>query len=154
MTKKVKTEKVASVYSLIKNAKYTKMSDNDKIAVWKIFKAIKPLAESFIGDLNDARQQLIPYDKFWEDLQKAREFEIARMKKDICEDMSEDEYNKFIKQLAKYNELVEQATKECGEKEVEIDFTPLTSDAFDKLRLSNDWNFSQADEIGDFMCES
>ena len=153
MTKKVKTENVVKVFNLIKDAKYSKMSDLDKLAIYKIFKATKQLAEAFIGDVNDAKEKLVPYEEFMQDLQKAQAFEIARNKNEVCDTMTEDEYNEFIQKFIQYNKLVDEAVKEHAEKEIELDFAPLTSEAFDKLRLSNDWTFTQADEVESFVCE-
>lgn len=153
MKKNVKTESVVRVFNLIKNAKYTKMADSDKIAIWKIFKAVKPVAEAFINDVSDAKQKFVPYDEFLQDLQKAQAFEVARSKKEVCVDMTEDEYQGFIGKFVKYNQLVNDAVKEYAEKEVELEFVPLTADAFDKLCLSNDWTFTQTDEVENFVCE-
>ena len=153
MKKTVKTNEVVVVFNLLKNAKYTKMSDADKIAAWKIFKAIKPIASSFIEDVNDAKQKMIPYEMFLEDLRRAQAYELAKANQETFDDMSDDEYKKFINQLAKYNQVVNQAVKEYAEKDIELEFEPLTADALDQLRLSNDWTFSQADSIENFVCE-
>lgn len=153
MKKSVKTESVVKVYNLIKDARYSKMSDGDKIAVWKIFKAIKPIASSFIEDVNDARQKLVPSESFQQDLQRAREYEIARSKKEVCAVMSESEYKEFVMQFTHYNKLVEQAIREYTEAEIEIEFAPLSQDAFEKLSLSNDWTFAQSDAVESFVCQ-
>ena len=153
MKKTEKTENVVKVFNLIKNAKYSKMSDTDKLVIYRIFKAIKKLSESFTEEVNDAQQRLIPYETFMQDLQTAQAYEIARSKKETFDGMTEEEYNTFIQQFTKYNQLVKQAVKESAEKEVEIEFDPLTAEGFDKLRLSNDWTFAQADEVESFVCE-
>ena len=153
MKKSVKTESVVRVFNLIKDAKYSKMSDLDKLVIFKIFKAIKAIAENFTNEVNDARQKLVPYEEFLQDLAKAQAYEIARSKNEECGEMTEEEYNEFIQKFVKYNKLVEEATKESAEKEVEIEFVPLTKEAFDKLVLSNNWTFSQTDEVEAFVCE-
>ena len=153
MKKSVKTESVVRVFNLIKDAKYSKMSDIDKLVIFKIFKAIKAIAEAFTNEVNDARQKLVPYEEFLQDLTKAQAYEIARSKNEECSKMTEEEYNEFIQKFVKYNKLVEEATKESAEKEVEIEFVPLTKEAFEKLVLSNNWTFTQTDEVEAFVCE-
>jgi hypothetical protein len=153
MKKSVKTESVVLVFNIIKDAKYSKMSDFDKLVIFKIFKAIKAIAETFNNEVNDAKQKLVPYDEFFQDLVKAQAYEIARSKSEEYSEMTEEEYNEFIQKFVKYNKLVEEATKESAEKEVEIEFVPLTKEAFEKLVLSNNWTFTQTDEVEAFVCE-
>lgn len=47
-----------------------------------------------------------------------------------------------------YNRLVADAVKEFADKEVEIEFEPLSEDAFGKLMASNEWTMEQTVEIG------
>ena len=153
MKKSVKTESVVKVFNLIKDAKYSKMSDADKLAIFKIFKAIKAIAEAFTNEVNDARQKLVPYEEFMSDLAKAQAFEVARSKKEECAEMTEEEYNEFIQKFVQYNKLVNEAVKDSASKEVELDFDRLTQEAFDKLVLSNNWTFAQTEDIEAFVCQ-
>ena len=146
----IKTEKVLSAYRVLSTAKYTKMDDADKIKVWKIARALKPVATKFEDDSKDASEKFKP-EGFDENLRKAQEFE--RVTKDANADASKlemgaAEYNAFIKELQKYNKLVGDAIKEYAEKEVEVEFDALSEDAFGKLMASNEWTMEQTLEIG------
>lgn len=146
----IKTEKVLSAYRVLSTAKYTKMDDADKIKVWKIARALRPVATKFEDDSKDAAEKFKP-EGFDENLRKAQEFE--RVTKDADADASKlemgaAEYNEFIKELQKYNKLVGDAIKEYAEKEVEVEFDALSEDAFGKLMASNEWTMEQTLEIG------
>lgn len=154
MTKKtIKTEKVLSAFRVLNTAKYTKMTDEDKIKVWKIARALKPVADKFEDDSKDAAEKFKPTEDFAERLQKAQEFE---RKRNAGEDMTDApmgaaEYGEFIKEFQKYNKTVADAVKEFADKEVEVEFDVLTEDAFGKLMASNEWEVSQVIEIGQII---
>ena len=154
MTKKtIKTEKVLSAFRVLNTAKYTKMTDEDKIKVWKIARALKPVADKFEDDSKDAAEKFKPTEDFAERLQKAQEFE---RKRNAGEDMTDApmgaaEYGEFIKEFQKYNKTVADAVKEFADKEVEVEFDVLTEEAFGKLMASNEWEVSQVIEIGQII---
>ena len=54
MKKTVKTSEILSVYNIISTAKYGKLSDEDKVKVWKITRKMKPVATKFDEDSKDA----------------------------------------------------------------------------------------------------
>lgn len=154
MKKTIKTEKVLAVWQVLGSAKYTKMEDADKIKVWKISRVLKPIAEKFDDDSKDAAEKLKPTEDFSERLQNAQEYE--RVSKDASADASElkmgaAEYGEFIKELQNYNKLVSDAVKGFAEKEVEVEFEPISEDAFGKLMASNDWTFEQVMAINLIM---
>lgn len=151
MKKSFKTEKVLTIYGILNKAKYTKMDDADKVKVWKIARAMKPIATKFDEDSKDAAEKLRPTEDFAERLQKAQDYE--RMIKDANADMSKlpmgaAEYGEFIKEFQNYNKLVGDAVKEFADKEVELEYDALTEDAFGKLMASNEWTFDETVELG------
>lgn len=155
MEQKIKTEKVLAAYRVLSTAKYGKMSDDDKVKVWKIARAMKPFATQFEDDSKDAAEKFKPTEDFTDMLQKAQEFERMR---NAGEDMSKApmgaaEYNQFLKEFQKYNQLVGDAVKEFADKEVTLTFDGLSEDAFGKLMSSNDWTVEQAMEIGQIVLE-
>ena len=153
MTKTVKTEKVLGAYNVLNTAKYTKMDDADKIKVWKIARALKPVATKFDEDSKDAAEKLKP-EGFDDNLQKAQEYERVTKDKDADAsklEMGAAEYGEFIKKLKEMNKLVADALKEFANKEVDIDFEPISEDAFTKLMASNDWTMEQAVMIGELI---
>lgn len=151
MKTKITTEKVLNAYHIISGAKYTKMDDADKIKVWKIARALKPVATKFDEDSKDAAEKLKPSEDFADNLQKAQEFERITKEKDFDASklpMGAAEYNEFIKKLQDYNRLVGEAVKEFADREVEIEFEPLSEESFGKLMASNEWTMEQTVEIG------
>ena len=105
----------------------------------------------FEDDSKDAAEKMKPSEDFANNLQKAQEFERMTKEKDFDASklpMGAAEYNKFIRELQNYNRLVADAVKEFADKEVEIEFEPLSEDAFGKLMASNKWTMEQTVEIG------
>lgn len=156
MTKTIKTGDLLKVYNVLGNAKYSKMFDDDKIKVWKITRKLKPVATKFEEDSKDAADKMKPSEDFTDRLQKAQEYE--RMVRDKDSDlqklpMGAAEYDAFIKEFKDYNEVVGKAIKEFSDKEVEVDFEPLSEEAFGKLMASNEWTMEQTTTVGDFVCE-
>lgn len=153
MTKKVKTEQVLGAFNVLNTAKYAKMDDADKIKVWKIARALKPIATKFDEDSKDAAEKLKP-EGFDENLRKAQEYERVTKDKEADAsklEMGAAEYGEFIKKLKEMNKLVADALKEFANKEVDIDFEPISEDAFTKLMASNDWTMEQAVMIGELI---
>lgn len=153
MTRKVKTEKVLGAFNVLNTAKYAKMDDADKIKVWKIARALKPIATKFDEDSKDAAEKLKP-EGFDDDLRKAQEYERVTKNKETDAsklEMGAAEYGEFIKKLKEMNKLVADALKEFANKKVDIDFEPISEDAFTKLMASNDWTMEQAVMIGELI---
>ena len=151
----IKTEKVLAAYNIINAAKYTKLDDADKVKVWKIARALKPIATKFDEDSKDAADKMKP-EGFNDNLAKAQEYE--RVTKDADADTSKlqmgaSEYSKFIEELKKYNKLVSDAVREFADKEVEVEFELLSEEAFGRLMASNEWTMEQTVEIGMLIVE-
>lgn len=154
MKKTVKTSEILSVYQIIGKAKYGKMSDDDKVKVWKIARKLKPVATKFEDDTKDASDKMKPYEDFDQNLQKAQEYErLNNDKKPTIDVMSTADYDKFIEDFKEYQKLVNNAVKEFADKEVEIEFDAISEEAFGKLITSNEWTFGQVTLLGDFICE-
>lgn len=152
---KVKTSEVLEAYNVLSSAKYNKLDDADKIKAWKIARALKPVATKFEDDNKDAAEKLKP-EGFDEKLENAQEYE--RVSKNADADttslkMGAAEYDVFIKELQDYNKLVGKAVKEYADKEVKVEFEPLSDDAFGKLMASNDWNFDQVMKLGSLITD-
>ena len=154
MKKTVKTSEILSVYQIIGNAKYGKMSDDDKVKVWKIARKLKPVATKFEDDTKDAADKMKPYEDFDQKLQKAQEYErLKNDKKPTIDVMSTADYDKFIADFKQYKNIVDKAIKEFADKEVEIEFDAISEEAFGKLITSNEWTFGQVTLLGEFVCE-
>ena len=158
MKKNIKTSEILSAFNVLNTAKYGSMEDADKIKAWKIARALKPVATKFDEDSKDAAEKMKPEIKggFDEVLAKAQKFEQMRIdpKADMTKaPMGAAEYDAFIKKFKKYNDTVGNAVKEFAEKEVEVEFEPLSEDAFGKLMSSNDWTMAQVVALAEIVCE-
>lgn len=158
MKKKIKTNEILAAYNILNAAKYASMGDDDKVKVWKIARTLKPIATKFEEDSKDAAEKMKPKDKdFAEKYQKAQEFE--RMKRTPNADASKlpmgaAEYDQFINDvLVPYNKLVGKALEEYANKEVEVEFEPLSDEAFGKLMASNEWSLGQTVVLSEIICE-
>lgn len=156
MKKVIKTKNVLSAFNVLNTAKYGSMDDADKIKVWKIARALKPIATQFEEDSKDAAEKMKPEIEggFDDMLAKAQEYE--RLRRDPQADMSKSpigaaQYDTFVAEFKKYNSLVEKSVKDFAEKEVELEFEPLTEDAFGKLMASNDWTMNQVCALAEII---
>ena len=143
----MKSQEALAVWKILSQAKYSKMSDADKVKAWKACRALKSAATAFEDACKDAAQSMKPAGDYDTDLKRAMQYERDRNKSD----MTDEEYQSFVEKFKEYNRLVGDAVKEYGDKEVEVDFEPLTEDAFAALMASNDWNMQQADMVGDYL---
>ena len=156
MKKSIKTSEILAAYNVLNTAKYGSMEDADKIKVWKITRALKPIATKFDEDRKDAAEKFKPKDKdFDEKYQKAQEYEriIRDPKADTKKlPMGAAEYDAFIEKFKEYNKLVGKAVEEFANKEVKVSFEPLNDDAFGKLMSSNEWTMGQAVALSEIIC--
>lgn len=156
MTRKVKTEMLLAVFNVLNTAKYGKLDDADKIKVWKIARQMKPIATKFEEETKDAAEKMKPGEEFDEQLQKAQQYEVEIRKPDCNAEklpMGAAEYQAFITEFKNYQKLVSDAVKEYADKEVEIEFEPVSEEVFGKLMSSNDWTVDQTTTLGDFICQ-
>jgi hypothetical protein len=153
--KKMKTEDVLKAYNVLSTAKYGKLDDADKIKVWKIARSLKPVAEKFREDSEDAQQKMKPNDDFDEQLMKAQEYE-REIRKPDCDasklPMGAAQYQEFVDEFKAYQKLVNDTIKDFAEKEVTVEFEPISEDAFGKLMASNDWTLEQVATLGEIIC--
>lgn len=143
----MKTIEIVEAYKILSQAKYQKMSDDGKIKVWKITRQLRPIALQFEEEQNDAKEKLIPSEDFMQKLQKAQQYELSLKNKDIIPNISKEEYEKFIQEFIKYNNIINDALKEISEKEVNLIFEKISEEEFGKLMASNDWNMDQVNKI-------
>lgn len=150
----MKTEKLYGAYMVLSQAKYGKLSDEEKIKVWKIARALKPVAAKFEEDSKDASEKLQPYEGFADDLQKANEYQ-AKIKNANLDaktlPMGPAEYQEFMNKFSKYQKTVNDALKEFAQKEVKVSFEPISEETLQKLMNSNDWTFGQVTSLGEVI---
>lgn len=149
--KTINTEKALLAYNLLNTASYSKMSDGDKIKIFKITRALKPIAVSYEEASKDAAEKM-KFENFNDRIQKAQEYE--RNKKEGKKGpISEKEYKNTVKDLMEYDKLVKNTIKQLGSKEETIDVDLLSEDGFGSLMASNDWTMGQVMSVSDIVCE-
>lgn len=147
----VKTKQALETYNILNGAKYSKLEDADKIKLWKIVRALKPIATKFQEDVKDASDKFkSEFEGFDENLKKAQDYEKGKAEGKEDLPMTEEEYKAFIEVFKKYNKLVSDAVNEFAEAEVNLNVETLSEDAFGKLLSSNDWSIDKTTSI-DFM---
>ena len=148
----LKTKRIIEAFKTLDSSKYQKLSDDDKIKVWKIIRALKPVALEYEEAIEDAKTRLVPSDDYEMKFQKAQLYERMKKEGKNTLPMSEEEYNAFVPVFKSYMELLAKAIND-GLKEVRsIEFESLSEEAFGKLMASNDWSFGQAEKL-DFIIE-
>lgn len=150
---KVTTKKAIGAFKILDSAKYQKLSDDDKVKVWKITRMLKPIALEYSDEIHDAKMRLMPSEDYEEKLQKAQMYE--QMLKEGKEDlpMTKEEYEAFVPVFKGYMELLNKVLKEGLEKEHELMFEPVSEDALGKLMASNDWAFGQVEALDFILCD-
>ena len=154
MIKKTKAENVAQVYNILNAAKYSKLNDDERIALWKITRAMKPVALKLKDDIQDAAQHMKPSDDFDQRLALARQYEQAQRDGKELDKLSKEDYDAFIHEWRDYSKLVDTAVKEFADEEVEIDIEPITEETLSRLMASNDsWTMEKAVIISDMIMQ-
>ena len=154
MIKKTKAENVAQVYNILNAAKYSKLNDDERIALWKITRSMKPVALKLKDDIQDAAQHMKPSDDFDRRLTIARQYEQAQRDGKEFDKLSKEDYDAFIQEWREYSKLVDTAVKEFADEEVEIDITPITEETLSRLMASNpDWNMGKTITVSDMIVE-
>jgi hypothetical protein len=96
-----------------------------------------------------------PNDDFDEQLMKAQEYE-REIRKPDCDasklPMGAAQYQEFVDEFKTYQKLVNDTIKDFAEKEVTVEFEPISEDAFGKLMASNDWTLEQVATLGEIIC--
>ncbi len=154
MRKKTKAENVAQVYNILNTAKYSKLNDDERIALWKITRALKPVALKLKDDIQDAAQHMKPSDDFDQRLSLARQYEQAQRDGKEFDKLSKEDYDAFIHEWRDYSKLVDTAVKEFADEEVEIDIEPITEETLSRLMASNDsWTMEKAVIVSDMIMQ-
>ena len=150
----IKNEEVLNAFNIINAANYKQLDDSDKIKLYKIARAMKPSALQFEDDSRDAAEKLKP-EGIDAKLEKAREYELKTKKGETDKlPMTADEYQAFIQEeWLPFNSLVQKAVREFADKVVDLEFEPLSEEAFGKLMASNDWTIEKAMTIGALIVE-
>lgn len=127
---------IVTVYRLINSAKVGKMEDAEKISLIKAIRHLKKVGVDFDDFLKDAQERL-----------KVEGFDAIVSKVQEKKGLTPEE----TATLNKYNKNVENCIKEETEKEVELDFEPLSDEAINRLVASNDFSVGEIMSIFDML---
>lgn len=142
MTKKV--DNIVSLYTILKEAKLTKLADADKYSIIKILRKLRPTAEKFDADKKDASERLKPEN--WDDIiAKAQQWQ----KEGEDTTLTEEERKEINATIIKYENSVRECIIEELNTEVEVDMPTINEAVFEKLMASNDWEAKTALLVAD-----
>lgn len=147
---------VIIAYNVLGTAKYSKLDNADKSKLLLIARALKKIVAEYDDFVADARKVMKPdIDNFDEKEMKWEETRAkigAGIKDDLP--MSLNDFMSFqYKVIIPYNKSVEDAIEKRYKDKIEIEFEPLSSDAFDKLATSNEWQVASALELIDLIVD-
>lgn len=136
MAIKKKTDNVVAAFRLINTAKISKMEDSEKFALIKAVKHLKKVGTDFEDFLKDAQERLKPEN-----------FDKIAAKYQSKEELTADE----MATLNKYNKDVADCVQGELDKEVELDFEPLSEEALGRFIASNDFTVAEIMNISDVI---
>lgn len=137
MERKKTTDSIVSVYRLINNAKISQMDTEEKFAFIKAVRQLKKVGANFDELLNDAQERL-----------KNEDTAAILTKIQSGEELSAEENAAFNK----YNQDVTSCLQDELDKEINLDFEPLSEGAFGRFIASNDFSVNQILLIEDVLC--
>lgn len=135
-TVKRTTDQIVASYRLINNAKLTKMEDAEKFALIKAARKLKKTATDFEDALKDTQERLKPEG-----------FDAIAGKMQARQDLTPEESAK----VGKYNTDVTACLKDELDREVELEFEPLSEDALERFIASNDFSVAEIMAISDVI---
>ena len=103
--------RIAEIYRFLASASMKRMEDDEKIALIRLLRTMKPVSQ----EMTDAAQ-------------------------DAFKSATEN----GVENVAKF---VNEAVSDLGSQEVKFIIKTMTEEAFERLMLSNDWNFGQIEEL-------
>ena len=150
---KTTVKKVTDAYAFLDKAKYTKMEAADRRKLIKGIYRMKKVSAEYNDFRNDALKRLRPDNA--EEMATLLS-ELDRMKpEEQMNALSQQKYADALRANAEFNKAVGECLGEELEKEVELDFLPLTEEAFDRLLDSNpEWSVGQAMLAEEILCDS
>lgn len=131
----IKTKEVLEVYPLLSGAKLTKVKDDKKYQIIKLAYKLKGINDNYQELLKSAQERLKGKNHD-EMLKKAQEWQEKGDKAELTEE-EKIELNKYF---FEYSKKINECMKEDFEKEVELDADKLSSETFESLVASNDWD--------------
>lgn len=144
----LKVKDIVNVYTILKDAKLTKMDSMDKFKLIKMMRAMKPTAEEWDSFLSTVDEKLKKenHDDF---IEKARKWQQEGENTTLTEEEKLEVNTYFIEYQREKNECI----KDELEKTVSLEFEKLQQGAFEKLIDSNDWDVKNIMELEHILVE-
>ena len=152
MGKEITVKKISDIYNIVSSAKFTKMSDQNKITAWKMIKEIKTIAAPFNEDIEDIKRMFMPYEGFENDLMTGIRYEEAKKNNNDFSEITDEEYAEILEKYKSYQTSVDKAIEDISDRKVTLKNNPLNKEVFEELVCSNDWAFDDIEKIEEVMC--
>lgn len=124
---KTTVDKIVKAYAKLGDVKVTTLEDKEVMKVIRMRKAMRPVSEEFNAFLEDVKSKFKP--EGFED--------VVRKAQEGWDKMTDAEKKAANELVTGYNRKVEESVKPEAEKEVEIEFEPLSDDSLSKLMKEN-----------------
>lgn len=124
---KTTVDKIVKAYAKLGDVKVTTLEDKEVMKVIKMRKAMRPVSEEFNAFLEDVKSKYKP-EGFEATVRKAQE---------EWEKMTDSEKRAANELVTGYNRKVDEAVREEADREVEIEFEPLSEESLTKLMKEN-----------------
>lgn len=152
MVKKSKNEQIVLVYQKLDTANISKMDISDRILLIKILRQLKKVSLEFDSFREDVINKLKPSD-YDEMISKIAEFS-SLPQEEQSKAVNDPKYAEALTKNITLNKLITECLGDEMLKITELDFTPISIDAFGKLLESNtDWTLGDASDIEDLICD-
>jgi hypothetical protein len=142
----MKAKRILAVYGLLLRSKFNKVTDETKMKIFFIMRVLKPHAVELDDSSKQLSEMLRPegYDEIVARWNEMREKLNLGVNEELP--MTKQDFVEFTYRVMKpYNKKVDDALKKLTEKEVELEFEPLTAEEQLQLINSNDWDGSAVD---------
>ena len=142
----MKTELAVRAYTLLKEAKLSKMETEDIKKVLKIMRILRPIAEKYEADLSEAETKLKgdEHDKMTELAKKWQADEKA---------ISEKEKKEVNAYFEKYQKSLGDYVKGLNDEAVDVKITKLGETIMSKLIVANDFKIKEMMILTDVLEE-
>lgn len=148
--KKAKIQEIVNLYQMLDNAALSKMEVTDRFAFIKILRPLKKISEEFNSFREDAVKRLRPenYDEVAETIQKFN----GMTREERAEALTDKAVQDALRANGEFNINIDKCLQDELDKEVELDYTPLSESAFGKLMESNEkWNAGEIIKLEDLI---
>lgn len=159
----MKTIEAVNVYNLLKIGKFSSMDGRSQISFLRVMKTLRPVAESYAKDIEEAREKMKgdDFEVFQERMEKwlqREKFLMDKAKKENVEydSLLTEEEVKEVKELNDIDRLYTKKfmdyKKELDESEVGMELQKVEETAFEKFIEANDFEAEKKLLLQEVLC--